>query len=420
MAISGKLDINIGLPNESTGSDSLFDAFTKTKNNFNTLFSDASPYNTFNANAGISITTNANSGIVDITNTGVLNIVAGTGITINQSNGNVTITNSGGNGNGSGVTSVGVSSSTLTINNSPIVSSGNIVLNLPNLGITAGTYTNPTVAVDIYGRITTISNNTIAGTVTSVGITPGAGISVTSSPITTSGNMTVTNTGVTRINAGSGIAVSSANGNVTISTTPIAAVTSVALSSSSLTVTGSPITGSGTITVDLPANITVTGNANIGNIGTSGIVIASGNINGANLGTGGLVTASGNITGGNLITAGLVSATGNVTANSLLSSRTLYVSGSEDLADAAAANLQVMASYFSTSAAETATLADGLPGQFKTFMMMADLGDMVITVTNAAWGGSGTITFDSVGDSCMLQYVASKWFVVGNNGCTFA
>jgi hypothetical protein len=47
---------------------------------------------------------------------------------------------------------------------------------------------------------------------------------------------------------------------------------------------------------------------------------------------------------------------------------------------------------------------------------------MVITVTNAGWkagGGSGTITFNAAGDACTLQYVGSKWFVIGNNNCVF-
>ena len=371
MTIGNLEVIDIGLANESTGSDSLYLAFNKTKNNFAVLANTASQYVNFTGNTGIGVTANANTGTVDIINTGVISLIEGAGITLSGANGDITISSSGGNGNGSGtVTSVGVASSTLTVSNSPIVSSGNITLNLTSISPTlAGTYTYPTVTVDQFGRVTTIANATSVGTVTSVGIAPGAGISVTNSPITASGDITVINTGVTRVSAGSGIQVSSGNGNVTISTTPVAAVTSVSLASSSLTVTGSPITGSGTITVELPSAITIAG---------------------------------------------------NVTAGNILSNGRMILNGSEDLADAAAANLLVTASYFTTVAAETATLAAGTIGQIKTFMMVGDGGDMVITVTNSGWGGSGTMTFDAVGDACTLQYIASKWFCVGNNGVTFA
>lgn len=100
----------------------------------------------------------------------------------------------------------------------------------------------------------------------------------------------------------------------------------------------------------------------------------------------------------------------------------IYLPSSEDLAASAAASLATTASYFSTAAAETATLAAGTAGQIKTFAMFADSGDMVITVTNAGWksSGTGTITFDAIGDACTLQYINSKWFCIGNNGCVFA
>jgi hypothetical protein len=92
------------------------------------------------------------------------------------------------------------------------------------------------------------------------------------------------------------------------------------------------------------------------------------------------------------------------------------------LASSAASNLALTTSYFSTASAETATLAAGVAGQIKTFAMFADNGDMVITVTNAGWktSGTGTITFDTIGDACTLQYINSKWFCIGNNGCVFA
>jgi hypothetical protein len=204
MAISGLQVINIGLQNESTGSDSLYTAFNKTKDNFNTLFTNASPYNTFTGN-GVTITANATAGTVNINNAGVTN---------------------------------------------------------------------------------------------------------------------------------------------------------VSLTSNNLTVTGSPLTTTGTLTVDLPANVAITGQ--------------------------------------------------------------LLLNGSQNLTTTSAVNVSVTTSYFTTTTASTATLAAGAVGQIKTLMMLSSGGNMVITVTNPGWTGSGTIRFSNTGDACTLQYIASKWFCVGNNGAVFA
>ena len=99
----------------------------------------------------------------------------------------------------------------------------------------------------------------------------------------------------------------------------------------------------------------------------------------------------------------------------------LFLTGSEDLAASGAASTTLTTSYFSTAAPETATLGAGTDGQVKVFAMAADSGDMVITVTNAGWktSGTGTITFDTIGDACTLLYTNSKWYCTGNNGCTF-
>ena len=87
-----------------------------------------------------------------------------------------------------------------------------------------------------------------------------------------------------------------------------------------------------------------------------------------------------------------------------------------------AINLTTTATYFSTTGAATATLAAGYNGQIKTVMMLADSGDMVVTVTNAGWktSGTGTITFSAIGQAVTLQYINSKWFCIGNNGTAFA
>jgi hypothetical protein len=97
-----------------------------------------------------------------------------------------------------------------------------------------------------------------------------------------------------------------------------------------------------------------------------------------------------------------------------------FNNSSEDLADTAAANLALTTSYFSTVTNTTATLAAGVNGQIKVFAMYEESGNMVITVANAGWGGAGTITFNAVGEGCILQYINAKWFCIGNNGATFA
>jgi len=100
----------------------------------------------------------------------------------------------------------------------------------------------------------------------------------------------------------------------------------------------------------------------------------------------------------------------------------IFLASSEDVADAGAINLEKAVSYFTTDAAETATLAAGSDGQIKMLCMVGDGGDMVVTVSNAGWkaSGTGTITFNDIGDACTLVYSASKWFAVGANGVAFA
>lgn len=359
MAIQGLQTINVGLPNESANSDSLYTAFTKTKDNFANLFANAGPVPV--AGNGIAVSNVAN--VITVS----ANLIAGNNTILTNSSGAIIIESLGGNSL-STITSV-VAGTGLSGGGS----FGSVTLALASSGVTAASYTNPTIAIDSYGRITSASNNVVSGTVTSVGLTSGAGISISGGPVTSSGSITVTNTGVTRLLAGTGISVTgNGTGNVTLSTTATGGtVTSVGISSTTLTATGT-VVNAGTITVNIPTNTTVT----LGNV-----------------------------------------VTGNVTASGIA-----ILSGSEDLAASAAASLLVTASHFTTSTAETATLAAGTEGQIKTFMMKADGGDMVITVTNAGWktSGTGTITFDTIGDACTLQYISSKWFCIGNNGAVFA
>jgi len=116
-----------------------------------------------------------------------------------------------------------------------------------------------------------------------------------------------------------------------------------------------------------------------------------------------------------------------VTMNDLVRPRAtysnpLFLASSENLTTGSAASLSKTTSYFTTAGASVATLAAGTDGQIKAFAMVAFGGNMVITVSNAGWKttGSGTITFSAIGQGCTLQYINSKWYAIGINGCAFA
>jgi hypothetical protein len=320
MPIPGQENINIGAQNEAANSDSLFTAFNKAQNNFTTLFSESSQFTNFAGTEGISTSLNNNTKTVTINNTGVTKLTAGTGIAVNTSNGNVVISVAG-SGNGAlvaGVTNVGITSSTLQILNSPIVSSGTIGVDLPILGnVIPGTYSNPLLQVDSYGRITSVQNTFSTGTVTSVELQNGPGISVSGGPIISNGTITVTNTGVRRLNPGPGILLTDTTGEITISanlSTFTGTVSRVTVTSNSLTVSNPTITLAGNINIELPTNVSVIGNVTGGgnfNVGQN--LSAQGNISTSNnLTVSGNASISGNATFTGNVTAQRVTATGNI------------------------------------------------------------------------------------------------------------
>jgi hypothetical protein len=109
-----------------------------------------------------------------------------------------------------------------------------------------------------------------------------------------------------------------------------------------------------------------------------------------------------------------------ITVRQLNQSLVPFNASSQDLANGAAVNMAVTTSYFSTAGVETATLAAGVNGQIKVFVMAGWAGNMVITVANAGWGGAGTMTFNAAGKSATLLYTNNSWFCIANNGTTFA
>ena len=197
-------------------------------------------------------------------------------------------------------------------------------------------------------------------------------------------------------------------------------------------VIGGSTAAAGTFTTLTGATVNI-GNANIaeaelemidgitaGTAAASKALVVSSN---KDIGTIRNLTIDGTLSDGNYTfdTNGNVSGLGSVSSGAITTSGKVRLNSSEDLANSGAADLTKVASYFTTGSSETGTLAAGAAGQIKTFMMVGDGGDMVITVTNPGWSSSSTstITFNDIGDAVILQYISSKWFAVGSNGVAF-
>ena len=86
-------------------------------------------------------------------------------------------------------------------------------------------------------------------------------------------------------------------------------------------------------------------------------------------------------------------------------------------------SITTTATYVDASSSGTGTLVAGVDGQIKTIMMAVAGNSYTITVNNAGWktSGNGTLTMpSSIGVAVTLQYINSKWYCIGNNGCSFS
>ena len=256
---------------------------------------------------------------------------------------------------------VGISSEVITFTSLANIRSGNADLgNLATANFFTGSGNNLSniQASNITGQV---ANALVAGTVytnaqpniTSVGTL--ATLSVSGNA--TVGNLTTSGGNVTGANVISANTFS-ASGNITANF--------FIGNGSQLTGLNTAGVSNGTSNINIPSangnvNISSAGNANVlivTGIGTNitGTLSASGNANLANIGTGGLITATGNITGGNLITGGVLSVTGNATVGNIGATSGVFTTVAGSLTTAAQSNITSTGTLSSLSVSGTSNL----------------------------------------------------------------
>ena len=94
----------------------------------------------------------------------------------------------------------------------------------------------------------------------------------------------------------------------------------------------------------------------------------------------------------------------------------------QSLSGAGAVNLTTLTTAFTSTATGNAlTLADGAVGQLKAVVYVAEAaGADTGVLTPANFGNGTTITFNTVGDSVLLQFLGTDWWVVSLNGAAVA
>lgn len=92
------------------------------------------------------------------------------------------------------------------------------------------------------------------------------------------------------------------------------------------------------------------------------------------------------------------------------------------LSGAGAVNItQPVTKFTSTATGNALTLADGVEGQLKTIVYVAEAaGADTGVLTPANLGAGTTITFNDVGDACILQFLGTDWWAISLRGAVLA
>ena len=188
-------------------------------------------------------------------------------------------------------------------------SGANTTIQFNNGGVLAGS---ADLTYDSVATLLTVNGNANVGNLISSGLVTGtrlfSNIATGTSPIQVTSTTRVANLNVTHANV-------SDYGAVTTQTTGIFYPIFVSANTSANYALASNANISFNAATGLltTSTLAVTGNANVGNLGTAGLIIATGNVTGGNLTTAGALNVTGNANVGNLGAATAILTTGNIT-----------------------------------------------------------------------------------------------------------
>jgi len=354
-------------------------------------------------------------------------LTAGSGIAITNGAGSISISTSG----VGTVTSVAASVPTfLSVAGSPITTSGTLAISLSgtalpvaNGGTGQTSYTDGQILI---GNTTgnTLSKSTLTagtgisvtngsgavtiaatnnGTVTSVAATAGTGISVTGSPITSSGTFNITNTAPDQVVSLTGAGTSVVTGTypnftITSNDSTTGTVTSVGASVPSfLSLSGSPITTSGTLAIGYSGTALPVANGGTGATSTAAALTSLGaypasNPNGYTSNTGTVTSVGGTGTVNGISLSGTVTTSGSLTLGGTLSgvSLTTQVAGTLPIANGGTGATSAATALTSLGAYPAAN-PSGFTSNTGTVTSVAATAGTGISITGSPITTSGTL-----------------------------